>query len=73
MVEMTYFHRFFRTIDGVLVKVFVPTFYRFLMNFSIDQVLACYNERLSTSKEEEEEDFGEEEKIKPTKKVSFEF
>lgn len=42
------------------------------MNFSINQVLACYNERLSTSKEEEE-DFGEDEKLKPTKKVSFEF
>jgi len=35
------------------------------------EVLACYNERLSTSKEEEEEDFGEDEKLKPTKKVSF--
>ena len=57
----------------VNVKVSVSTFYRFLMNFSINQVLACYNERLSTSKEEEEEDFGEEEKLKPTKKVSFEF
>ena len=45
----------------------------FFMNFSINQVLACYNERLSTSKEEEEEDFGEDEKLKPTKKVSFEF
>ena len=54
------------------VKVSVSTFYRFLMNFIINQVLACYNERLSTSKEEEEEDFGEEEKLKPTKKVSFE-
>ena len=45
----------------------------FMMKFNINKVLACYNERLSTSKEEEEEDFGEEEKLKPTKKVSFEF
>ena len=45
----------------------------FLMNFIVNQVLACYNERLSTSKEEEEEDFGGDEKIKATKKVSFEF
>ena len=55
------------------VKVSVSTFYMSLMNFNINQVLACYNERLSTSKEEEEEDFGEDEKLKPTKKVSFEF
>ena len=57
----------------VNMKVSVCTFYMFLMKFSINQVLACYNERLSTSKEEEEEDFGEDEKMKATKKVSFEF
>ena len=57
----------------VNVKVSAPPFYRFLMNFIINKVLACYNERLSTSKEEEEEDFGEDEKLKPTKKVSCEF
>ena len=53
--------------------VLVSKFYMFMMKFNINKVLACYNERLSTSKEEEEEDFGEDEKLKPTKKVSFEF